>query len=341
MSDKKFENCARKKLIDKLFCFGGSVEHQYILNTSTHIMNANVELLKANLKFIGAALTQVSAKSFTITYRGSGDSGDVYDSFLTPDSASAPGEVAYQESTPSYAGGKRADTVTGVTSDFETAIAEIMWQAIDAAGRTGFENNEGGEGSLTVYASGFSVLKHSDNLEGDADYDERAFDANGDNVPFASSLKRLAAALKDAGFSSVHGEYTGSGDSGDGFDITYIAAEGKGDTADMDPPGDVTYETVNYQWNAEERRSVDVVEETTADFESAFEDLAFAFIESVMGHRGWENNEGGGGEVTLTAEGVLSVEHYDNGEEDSEANSFTWNDELATDEEREHAESDE
>jgi hypothetical protein len=317
------------------------VEHQYIFDTGTPLMSANVELLKSNLKFIGAALTQVGSKSFTITYRGSGDSGDVYDSFMTPGSARAPGEVAYQESTPSYADGKRADTVTGVTSDFETAIAEIMWQAIDAAGRTGFENNEGGEGSLTVYASGFSVLKHSDNFEGDADHDDRGFDANGENVPFASSLKRLATALKEAHFSAVHGEYTGSGDSGEGFDISYIAAEGKGDADDLDPPGDVTYETVSYQWSADERRSMDVVEETTADFESAFEDVSFAFIESVMGHRGWEINEGGGGEVTLTAEGVLSVEHYDNGEEDSETNSFRWNDELATDEEREHAQSDE
>jgi hypothetical protein len=303
-------------------------------------MNANVELLKANLKFIGAALTQVGAKSFTITYRGSGDSGDVYDSFLTPGSAPAPGEVAYQESTPSYADGKQADTVTGVTSDFETAIAEIMWQAIDAAGRTGFENNEGGEGSLTVYASGFSVLKHSDNFEGDAGHDDRVFNAKED-IPYASSLKRLAVALKDAGFSSVYAEYTGSGDSGEGFDISYIPVAGKGDADDLDPPGDVAYEIVGYEWNPEEGRSKDVVRETTADFESAFEDLAFVFIETVMGHRGWENNEGGGGEVTLTAEGVLSVEHYDNGEEGAETNSFTWNDELATDEERAHAENDE
>jgi hypothetical protein len=60
-----------------------------------------------------------------------------------------------------------------------------------------------------------------------------------------------------------------------------------------------------------------------------------------MGHRGWEINEGGGGKVTLTADGVLSVDHYDNGEDESESKTFTWNDELATDEEREEAESEE
>ena len=301
-------------------------------------MTKNIELLQRNLKAIGAALAEVGATSATITYSGRNDSGDINDITVNP-SGAAPGNVTYEEDSVAYVNGKREQGIRPITADFQSALGDVVWDAIQEAGRNGFENNEGGDGELTVYASGFGVLKHSDNYEGDENHDEDVFDAREEGVPFASSLKRLAAALKEAGFSAVSGEYSGSGDSGEGFDISYTPADDESE--DRDPPGEVTYEMVTYEWNREKRCSEDVTKERTADFESAFEDIAFLFIEKVMGHRGWEINEGGGGEVTLNAEGVLTVDHYDNGEENSETQTYTWNDELATDEEREEVEDEE
>lgn len=316
--------------------FQSGSRRSYFLTTisNRHAMSQDLNLLQSNIKALGAALDAVGAQSATIRYQGQDDSGDICDFEVETDQVERPHKVTYQQDAWTRVNGESVKAVQAVTAEFESAMSDVLWNAIELIGRDGFENNEGGSGALTVYASGFGVLHHKDNFEGESDHDRQTFTAA--ESQFGSSLASLAVALREAGFKAVHAEYTGSGDSGDGFHVGYTPENAN--ASDPEQPGEVTYTVVSREYNRETQNIENVPREVTSDFETAFGDVAFLFIEHVMNHGGWENNEGGGGEVTLTADGTLKVEHYDNGETNSETNTFSWNEELATGEEREDAE---
>lgn len=137
---------------------------------------------------------------------------------------------------------------------------------------------------------------------------------------FAENIRAISAALRTAGAVSATAEYAGYGDSGDHFSIdirwpdkpvlspeTGIASARP--TIDL-TPADASTGTLASQ---------------LADFDSAFENLVWDAV-SLTGHDGWENNEGGGGTFTLSANGTALLEHYDNVE-----NSETSEHEFATD----------
>ena len=296
-------------------------------------MPQELNILQANLKALGAALASVGARSATISYRGQNDEGDISDYEVETDHEEGPGPVTYQQEAWTYVNGESIRVAKDITTDFRSVLSDVLWSAICIVGREGFENNEGGNGVLTVFPSGFGVLRHRDNFEGESEYDRQEFTAA--ESKYGASLASLATALREAGFKSVYAEYRGSGDSGESFDIGYTSEKEGADSRAK--PRNVMYTTASREYDLSLRDFVTLEREVTSDFETAFGDVAFLYIEEVMNHRGWEINEGGGGEVSLTAEGTLNVEHYDNGETDSATNTFSWNEELATPEEREVA----
>lgn len=130
-----------------------------------------------------------------------------------------------------------------------------------------------------------------------------------------SNLKRRAAVLlqffKDNGIAKAVVEYSGSGDSGNGMFAKVIMADG----TERDDQDELHEEFVvkdvptrASSWN----RADQTWEETTTTKDEALPellcDMADGFVDIY--HGGYENNEGGEGEVIFTLDGVL-VNHAD------------------------------
>lgn len=278
---------------------------------------------EANLVAIAAVLAANGIHQVASYYSGSGDSGDEY----RQTAYNANGEEVDMPEVEVVCE-HRSYTRTGYVVEsaelsLESAISDATNEAIDRAGHSGWENNEGGKGTLTIYSSGYAELNHTNYHEGEADYQYHDFDAGS---IFGESLATVAAVLKANGCSEVQGEYYGSGDSGDGFDITLTGEDGEASEVSIDD--EVTYLVVEnvYQNGA----FVPTKSTRTADFDQAIEDICFAMV-SHTGNDGWENNEGGGGKIVINADGTARLEHYNNGEDDGTDSTTVWNERLEQD----------
>lgn len=97
-------------------------------------------------------------------------------------------------------------------------------------------------------------------------------------------------AMKVAGINSATVSYSGSGDSGDTEDTTF-SPEGKEDQ--------ITVGIVSNDGKT-----------TVKTLKTAIIDYAMMAVDAR--HGGWENNDGGHGEITFDAKkGVISIEHND------------------------------
>jgi hypothetical protein len=137
-----------------------------------------MEILEINIQTIAQALSAVGATSATVEYSGSGDSGDSIDFSLDwpGEPGQQPGEVTHQVTSLVKEEGTVRYLLVAVerTSDFKSAIEDVLWQAISSAGHEGWENQEGGGGSFTVFANGHATLEHYDNVV-ETIYDNHTF----------------------------------------------------------------------------------------------------------------------------------------------------------------------
>jgi len=112
---------------------------------------------------------------------------------------------------------------------------------------------------------------------------------------FARNREVIFAALEARGITSVTVLYEGSGDSGGIEDLSPMPTN-----ASLE--GDVT--VLRNSWEKAELVSEAV------PLRELLEDTAMQIVS--FDHGGWENNEGGGGEVTWdVAEKTVTLEHYD------------------------------
>lgn len=114
----------------------------------------------------------------------------------------------------------------------------------------------------------------------------------------------ILGAMQAAGIKVATVEYTGEGDSGNGVDVS---VEGGFQLA-TDTQVDVLVESSS--WNAVERHWDSQETVKTMSLAEALEQFVDDLIDEH--HSGYENNDGGGGSVTLdAAEGTVSYEKYD------------------------------
>jgi hypothetical protein len=287
-------------------------------------MSENINF-EANLVAIAAVLAAHGIHQVASYYNGSGDSGDEYSqtAYDADQSQMDLPDVEVLVEQRQYQSGAAGHhyVVQPVSVSLSSAISDATEHAISEAGHSGWENNEGGKGTLSIFASGYAVLNHTNYYEGDSDHD---YVEHGPDTEFGETLAEMAAVLRKHGLTSVQGEYTGSGDSGDGFDIYYF----KGDESvevDEDVDDEVTYLVVETEYK--DGQFVPVKSARSAEFEQALEDVCFAMV-SASGHDGWEINEGGGGKFTVRDDGTATLDHYDNGEDNGTDSSTSWNDNL-------------
>lgn len=150
------------------------------------------------------------------------------------------------------------------------------------------------------------------------------------------AIVQIRQAMKAHGIAECHVRYSGSGDSGDGETGLYVMEDGSKRAP-----------THNAHWENEDTPRLEVIipdyRDTVATFvcdprgwvevdrarsvelSEIMCDVAMEYV--CDRHGGWENNEGGFGEVTITATAVIvdhsdyitetvnSVEQYDDGED--------------------------
>jgi hypothetical protein len=132
-----------------------------------------------NLSLIVSVLRQHGLARLRIEYAGSGDSGDTFEmtAYDASDAArdlptvSVKGKSVSRQYGPAPA---YAVTVQEVTPEapvaFTTFLEDFHWGVLDMAGHSGFENGDGGQGSLAISVDGTCVLEHSDNYVATTDY---------------------------------------------------------------------------------------------------------------------------------------------------------------------------
>lgn len=117
------------------------------------------------------------------------------------------------------------------------------------------------------------------------------------------NLRVIATALRDHGLTQCSIEYSGYGDSGEFNDVV---VEPENQTARLPNLTVVTCDSV-FVGGAYDLKY--------ATKECAFNDAVEALLDLLLekgGHAGFENNEGGGGTLTITADGKIEYDHYDN-----------------------------
>lgn len=118
----------------------------------------------------------------------------------------------------------------------------------------------------------------------------------------ALNKEAMLDAMAAVGASLVTAEYAGSGDSGEGVDVT---------TEPADISGTVLMNILTSSFDHERKLWVYSAAVKEMSLIDAAEMLCDDLI-SAAGHDGFENNDGGGGTMTLTlASRELELEHYD------------------------------
>lgn len=119
-------------------------------------------------------------------------------------------------------------------------------------------------------------------------------------APLAANVQAIAAALKAHGGCVLTVRYGGCGDSGDIEDVSF--------DADADGGLEDAKVTVSQErWEPLLKALVTCPVELT--FRKACASVADELI-SFGGYNGYENDEGGGGEITITANGAVSLDHF-------------------------------
>lgn len=254
--------------------------------------------IRTNVALIAEALKRAGADSITLRYSGSGDSGSIDDTSVDW----LPGQTLLETDEEEALGTVELFTVSRiyVNDTWETktemqemsvsdAVSEVWEMAIEAAGLSGFGNDSGGEGWMTIDSQGHCNLSHA-YFESTNTDTVTSFD---DSSPLWPNFQRVATVLREIGAGEIVVDYEGSGDSG-GVNLADVrgAHAPYPDVALLDDPEDANSEV------------------TEMNLTSAAEDLAEAAI-SEAGHDGYVNNDGGYGTFTITADGEVTLEHTD------------------------------
>jgi hypothetical protein len=271
--------------------------------------------LNSRFELLAPGFREAGVLGFSVEFSGSGDSGNGCDITITTLDGTA---LGYQE-TQEFLKDK---LMPGSEALLVDVIELLVDQAIDANDMDGYENDSGGRGTLNYSIEGTASFEgfYNEEEQSPSDY---SWDSP-DEIPVAKSiLEPFLAKLKELGVGLVTAEYTGGGDSGDIDNVAFILA---GETEDVGPDSEETqgsevnpvtdvsvafpsrsYDIVNHTYVYDP-----VTEESYKDLplRDVAERLLFILIENT-GHSGWENNEGGGGNLTLNVDGEVTLEHYD------------------------------
>jgi hypothetical protein len=121
----------------------------------------------------------------------------------------------------------------------------------------------------------------------------------------AHNKNAIIAAMKDAGLVTVEATYSGSGGSGNGYEIGSTPQNREA----MERA--VEIQTINREYDRDAHVWIETVRIKSVDLAEAIRDLCENLI-SAAGHDGFQDGDGGGGTMTIVADtGFCELAHYD------------------------------
>jgi len=128
--------------------------------------NARRLLFDFNKQVLLETLRPLSAKDVVVTYAGNADSGQIDEVDVTPDTIDpdtiqvlmAGVHHMWNQET-----GTHVSSLVLESRDLRSALSDFCDEAIHIAGHDGYENNDGGQGTLTINVHDGAVdLEHTD-----------------------------------------------------------------------------------------------------------------------------------------------------------------------------------
>lgn len=141
-------------------------------------ITATRDAFEVNVVTLAVFLSAHRIASCSIEYRGSGDSGESEEQTFQPLDGDEISDAAAKEKLPyvDFRQGWSNEPPSAQTkeSGVEAFLSEILDQALRVNNHSGYENNEGGGGTLTIHADGrwthehfdYVVTEEYDNTEG-------------------------------------------------------------------------------------------------------------------------------------------------------------------------------
>lgn len=125
--------------------------------------------MEANIATLAVFMSMHQIASCAIEYTGSGDSGETEEQTFAPVSGDEVAPDALTKPIPyvCYASTYFADkpsTVNISELSVEDFLSRLLDQVISVSGHSGWENNDGGGGTLNVQSDGKWTLEHYDNV---------------------------------------------------------------------------------------------------------------------------------------------------------------------------------
>ena len=211
----------------------------------------------------------------------------------------------------------------------EDQVYDALWNCIKNAGHSGWQDNEGGSGTLTFMSTGEIDLVHNDNYENTEYFSyenvlqeqiEDFEDIDNKNAAHAykTNVNALMTAMQFSHVAKISINYDGGGDSGGIETLDFLDENGS------------ELEVKNLQVNIMKKKWVYDKEsggyvESYQPEQTTIEKLAeIIFYDSLNAyHCGWENDGGGFGEFTFRSDGSSFLEHNDR-YMDSEESTCEW-----------------
>jgi len=167
------------------------------LSTITTVHQA----FEANVVTLAVFLSAHRVASCAIEYRGSGDSGESEEQTFEPLDGDDVSEAAANSKLPyvDFQQGWLSEPAVAKSkeSDVESFLSELLDQALRVNNHSGYENNDGGGGTLTIFADGHWKHEHFDNVVTE-EYDHTEGSVNERVAQFIDAHKRRIAETANA-----------------------------------------------------------------------------------------------------------------------------------------------
>lgn len=257
-----------------------------------------MSIIHKNVGIIANALKRAGAYCVTVEYSGSGDSGDISNVIVSWPAENQPFATTDDLAIgPMLLHGFKSDYINGVwlqtktmTELSITAAVESVWEsAIEASGLSNFGDSDGGQGSMVINEDGTCELNHSYNdsnsESANVEFDETSRSWN--------NFQRVATVLRELGVENAVVHYSGYNE-----DIVTPTVEiGGAVTSGPNVP-----------------LLLDPLNPDGPTFELPLDEAASYLAEQAIsdsGHSDYEDDDGGQGTFTITADGAVTLEHVD------------------------------
>lgn len=292
-------------------------------------MTQQLSVIKLNTISLIKWMRSNQIENVSVTYSGGGDSGEVEEVDI-PEGKSD-NRILWIESANKYI--LKADISQNLENiayeltlkSVGSALEDMTFEMIDSIGHGGWENNDGGQGTFSINSeAAMATLSHGSNFTEEKTYEDltinfsaalSSIDSEGDNDnseaslygDFNSQIKAIVAMCEKEDYSEVLIEFSMYG--GEEIEIYQINAKNGNQKIPSGTSSDVWIQDSEFPKIMNDEGKIQSGEEFIKQFASDFYDTATENGDLECGN---DENDGGGGTITISRNGLVLITSYDN-----------------------------